>query len=169
MSGRELEPISAFFPSIDRNLMRDLDRHLRHAAPQPHIEPAPQEMDEPAYAAPEQAASRPSTADILDAVEQAAASMGSMTARIHELEGREAELEATNEQLKQKLSELLQRHQAAEAAARGEADRAGRAEQLAAHHVARANGLENDLAAALGDLTRIAEAITGSLGGGHRG
>ena len=167
MSGRDHEPIAAFFPSIDRNLMRDLDRHLRNAAPSPAPpEPEASFIEEPAPAetlSNDQTA-RPNTADILSAVEQAASTMSEMTRRIQELEAKQFELESTNDQLKSKLGELLQVHQAAEAAARSERERADQAEQIAAQHLSRAQILENDLETALGDLTRVARAITGSLG-----
>lgn len=178
MSGRDLEPISAFFPSIDRNLMLDLDRHFRKVSPSAGSEhPAPEAQslgpdhvadaeahiqEEPQLT--EASTSRPSTSDVLEAVEQAAASMAAMDQRIQELEARHYELEATNTQLKTKLGELLQLQQAAEAKARAEAERAQRAEEIAARHLSRTQVLEGDLETALGDLNRIAEAITGSLG-----
>lgn len=152
MSGREQEPIAAFFPSIDRNLMRDLDRQLRSAAP-PAEAPPPDLQSE-----------RPSTADILEAVEQAAASMAAMQARIEELEATQYQLEATNHQLRAKLGELLQSQQAAEATSRADRDHAARAEQIATQYQSRAQLLENDLETALGDIKKIAEAISGALG-----
>lgn len=178
MSGRDLEPISAFFPSIDRNLILDLDRHFRRAArPAESEHPAPEaqspEPDHVPDAEPhvhetpqptEATAPRPSTSEVLEAVELAAASMAAMDQRIQELETRHYELEATNTQLKTKLGELLQLQQAADAKAHSEAERAQRAEQIAAQHLSRAQVLEGDLETALGDLNRIAEAITGSLG-----
>jgi DNA repair ATPase RecN len=152
MSGRDHEPIAAFFPSIDRNLMRDLDRQLRSPAPV-HEDP-PQEVETP----------RASTSEILDAVEQAAASLTAMSARIQELEAAQFHLETTNNQLKAKLGELLHNQQSVEAVARADRERATRAEQIAAYHQSRAHALEQDLATALSDLKRIAEAITGTLG-----
>ena len=148
MSGRERDAIEAFFPSIDRNLMRDLDRHMRTAAPP---EPAP-------------VPSLASTSDILDAVDQAATAMAAMQARIHELESKQYALEATNAQLKAKLGELLQGQQAVEAMGRADRERATHAEQIAAEHQSRTETLEHDLAGALGDLQKIAAAIHGALG-----
>lgn len=209
MSGREQDSIGAFLPSIDRNLIRDLDRHLRNAAPvaeppsrQESIRPDPVRQDplrseggrpeaarqdmsrqdmarqdptrqeaarqeigrlEAAAAAAQQGGLRPSTSDILEAVGQAAASMAAMNARIQELEAKQAELMATNNQLRTKLSEVLQSQQGADARLRAESERAERAEEIAARHLTRCQVLEGDLSAALGDLTRIADAIHGTL------
>jgi hypothetical protein len=161
MSGREREPLAAFFPSIDRSLIRDLDRQLRHGS-SPH-----DNEDEPEAASPPPAPAftRPSTADVLAAVEQAAASMAQMQARIQELEAKHYDLETTNTQLKAKLGELLHAQQNAESAARTERERANQAEHVAAQHLARVELLEHDLATALNDLNRISQAITGALGG----
>lgn len=163
MSGREQDSIGAFLPSIDRNLIRDLDRHLRNAAPP--AEPAAPRQDVPRSepAAPPQGGLRPSTSDILEAVGQAAASMAAMNARIQELEAKQAELMATNNQLRTKLSEVLQSQQGADARLRAESERAQRAEEIAARHLSRCQALEGDLSAALGDLNRIADAIHGTL------
>lgn len=170
MSGREQDSIGAFLPSIDRNLIRDLDRHLRNAAPAAE---APASRQEPAREAARetnradpaaaQGGHRPSTSDILEAVGQAAASMAAMNARIQELEAKQAELMATNNQLRTKLSEVLQSQHGADARLRAETERAERAEEIAARHLTRCQVLEGDLSAALGDLTRIADAIHGTL------
>lgn len=174
MSGREQDSIGAFLPSIDRNLIRDLDRHLRNAAPaaeapaprqDPTREPAREAAREANRAEPAaaQGGHRPSTSDILEAVGQAAASMAAMNARIQELEAKQAELMATNNQLRTKLSEVLQSQHGADARLRAETERAERAEEIAARHLTRCQVLEGDLSAALGDLTRIADAIHGTL------
>jgi chromosome segregation ATPase len=139
--------------------MRDLDRHLRNAASP--SETASHEATPSSQSAP---ISRPSTSNILEAVGQAAASMAAMNARIQELEAKQFELAATNNQLRTKLSEVLQSQQSFDSRLRTETERAERAEEIAARHLSRAQILEGDLSAALGDLTRIAEAINGTLG-----
>lgn len=165
MSGRDTEPVAAFFPSIDRNLMRDLDRHFRGTSSD-HEAPA-EESPQPAAQARQAGgtpAERPRAAEILEAVDHAAASMHAMSARIHELELHYGELESINNQLRIKLGEVLKTQQATEAALRDERERAERAEAIAAHHLSRAQALESDLEDALTDLRRIAEAISGTLG-----
>lgn len=161
MSGRDAEPIAAFFPAIDRNLMRDLDRHLRGAAPQAAAEP--QQQTRPTAQTGMSQLPRPSTSDVLEAVHQAASSLASMGQRIQELESRQVELEGVNTQLREKLGEMLHLQQETDARARAEAERAARGEEIASQHLARAQALEADLETALADLHRIAEAITGTL------
>ena len=90
--------------------------------------------------------------------------MVAMQARIQELEAKQYEIETTNAQLKAKLGELVQAQQATEALSRADRQRADEAEQMAAQHHSRAQVLENDLETALGDLQKIAEAISGALG-----
>jgi hypothetical protein len=170
MSGREQDPDGAFLPSIDRDLIRDLDRHLRNAtaiepAPRPQQPAAPPAAEKRPAASRVDAAGRPRTSDILEAVGHAAASMTAMNTRIQELESKQFELAATNNQLRTKLGDILQSQQTADARLRAETDRADRAEEIAARHLSRCQMLEGDLATALADLNRIAEAITGTLGG----
>ena len=153
MSGRELEPVAAFFPSIDRNLMRELDRHLRSAQP---------EAEQPSALLP--VAPRPNIDGVLDAVEQAAMSIAMMTARIHELETHIYSLESANDQLASQLDATAQRADAAEADLHTTGERMRRAELLAAHQLARGNTLEQQLESALADLTRVTDAIASRLG-----
>lgn len=149
MSGRE--PVAAFFPSIDRNLMAELDRHLR----------APQAYPPPAHETP---TSRPDIAGVVEAVEQAASSIAAMTGRIHELEAHVGRLDAANQDLGLQLSQRAQQHEAAEAKARAQNERAAAAEHIASQHMARADALERDLATALADLNRVTDAIANALG-----
>ena len=157
MSGRDPEPLSAFFPSIDRNLIRDLDRHLRGG-------------NVPAELPNEPPPGRPNITGLVEAVEHAAASMNMMSTRIQDLESQRLEDEAAYQQLQLQLAETTQRYEAAEASAQAEGERAQRAELFAAHHVARVKALENELAMAMSDLTRVTDAITSALGprGGGR-
>ena len=151
MSGRDSEPLSAFFPSIDRNLIRDLDRHLRGTNVPVEVpsEPAP---------------ARPNITGLVEAVEHAASSMNMMSTRIQDLETQRLDDEAAYQQLQMELAETTQRYEAAEASAQAESERAQRAELFAAHHVARVKSLENELAMAMSDLTRVTDAITNALG-----
>ena len=151
MSGRDSEPLSAFFPSIDRNLIRDLDRHLRGT-------------NVPAELPSEPAPGRPNITGLVEAVEHAASSMNMMSTRIQDLEAQRLEDEAAYQQLQMQLAETTQRYEAAEASAHAESERAQRAELFAAHHVARVKSLENELAMAMSDLTRVTDAITNALG-----
>jgi hypothetical protein len=168
MSGREQDPVGTFLPSIDRDLIRDLDRHLRNAtATEATQQPAPSANSAPPErrpAARPEVPGRPRTSDILEAVGHAAASMTAMNTRIQELEAKQFELAAINNQLRTKLGDVLQSQQTADARLRAETERADRAEEIAARHLSRCQMLEGDLAAALGDLNRVAEAITGALG-----
>ena len=157
MSGRDSEPLSAFFPSIDRNLIRDLDRHLRGT-------------NVPAELPSEPPPGRPNITGLVEAVEHAASSMNMMSTRIQDLEAQRLEDEAAYQQLQMQLAETTQRYEAAEASAHAESERAQRAELFAAHHVARVKSLENELAMTMSDLTRVTDAITNALGtrGGGR-
>ena len=151
MSGRDSDPLSAFFPSIDRNLIRDLDRHLRGT-------------NVPVEAPREPAPARPNITGLVEAVEHAASSMNMMSTRIQDLESQRLDDEAAYQQLQMQLAETTQRYEAAEASAQAESERAQRAELFAAHHVARVKSLENELAMAMSDLTRVTDAITNALG-----
>ena len=161
MSGRDHEPVSAFFPSIDRNLILDLDRHLRGATV-PSKPGVPATMD-PAET-PARAGLRPDVAHVVEAVEQAAHSISSMTARIEDLESHVTNLEAANGKLDERLSSS-QRHVAdLEARLKGESERATRIEAVAAQQAGRAAALDRELNAAYGDLARITDAIAATLG-----
>ena len=162
MSGKDVEPVTAFFPSIDRNLMRDLDRHLR----------GPQN-DSPPVAPPTAAAptGHVDISGVLEAVEHAASSMNAMAERIQELEAHSQALEAANQdleghsrQLTAQLHEAAQQRDALNASLKAEAERVQRLESLAAHHVSRATGLERDLGVARADLAKVVDAITHALG-----
>ena len=170
MSGRDAEPIAAFFPSIDRSLMRDLDRHLRNpqqASPQAALEAAAVPRDEPVppKATPHlQGAARPTVDTIVEAVEQAASTMAAMTNRIQSLEETIDELQLAQHDTAVQLAETVRRNEETEASLRTERERGARAETLAAHHVARANRLEVELGKAMSDLTRVTDAIASTLG-----
>lgn len=155
MSGRE--PVAAFFPSIDRSLMAELDRHLRAPTPRPAPEPAETQKQM-------MPTTRPDIEGVVEAVEQAASSIAAMTQRIQDLEAHNASLEDKNRELSQQLTMMLQRHQSAEANARAHSLRADEAESLAAQHSARAEELERDLGVALADLNRVTDAIANALG-----
>lgn len=171
LSGRDVEPVAAFFPSIDRNLLRDLDRHLRapeHAdqsAPEP-TEPEPVQQQ---TTTPPVAASRPTADALVEAVQHAASTMAAMTDRIEDLEANLAATQRVHHETAAQLEETRQLLGASETALREEGNRRDRAESLAAHHVARANHLEVELANALGDLTRVTDAIAETLGLPERG
>jgi chromosome segregation ATPase len=150
VTGSDLEPVTAFFPSIDRNLIRDLDRQLRGTR-----EPA---------AAPAAPSVRPDIAGVVEAVEQAAASMAAMTQRIQALESQAYQLEMSNHQLSGQLAEVTEARDSAEEALRTERERGQRVEAFAAHHVSRASALERDLDVARADLAKVVEAINTALG-----
>ncbi len=166
MSGREHEPVAAFFPSIDRNLIRDLDRHLRNAKPLPEPAFAPEPAPEPAqsFAAPPRPASRPNIANVVEAVEQAAQAIAAMTARIEELETNGEALEAANRQLEEQLGEADQMIRALDSKVKTETERANRFETVSGQQAARVIDLERELSTVHGDLTRVTEAITAALG-----
>ena len=161
MSGKDLEPLTAFFPSIDRNLMRDLDRHLR-STPEPTEAPPPPEPAQGAHV---------DISGVLEAVEHAASSLSAMAERIQELEAHSQALEAhaqeietQNQQLVVQLGEAIQQRDALGANLKAEGERVQRLESLAAHHVSRATGLERDLGVARADLAKVVDAITNALG-----
>lgn len=151
VTGSDLEPVTAFFPSIDRNLIRDLDRQLRGTRDV-----------KPAAAIP--SSLRPDIAGVVEAVEQAAASMAAMTQRIQALESHAYQLESSNHHLSGQLAEVSEARDTAEDALRAERERGQRVEAFAAHHVARASALERELDVARADLAKVVEAITNALG-----
>lgn len=172
MSGKDVEPLTAFFPSIDRNLMRDLDRHLRGPQPDAPV-PAP-------VAPPTAPSTAPSAhvdiSGVLEAVEHAASSMSAMAERIQELEAHSQtleasnhELDAQNRQLLSQLDEASRQRDSIAASLKAESDRVQRLESLAAHHVSRATGLERDLGVARSDLAKVVDAITHALGAPQHG
>ncbi len=166
MSGRDHEPVSAFFPSIDRNLILDLDRHLR-GTPAASTPGVPATMDP--IPTPARSGLRPDVAHVVEAVEQAAHSISSMTARIEDLESHITNLEAANGKLDERLSSS-QRHVAElEARLKAETERAARIEAVAAQQAGRAAALDRELNAAHGDLARITDAIAATLGFPHKG
>ncbi len=150
VTGSDLEPVTAFFPSIDRNLMRDLDRQLRGTRDAAAPAPPP--------------SLRPDIAGVVEAVEQAAASMAAMTQQIQSLEAQVYQLEASNHHLSGQLAEVSDARDTAEETLRGERERGQRVEAFAAHHVARASALERELDVARADLAKVVEAITNALG-----
>ena len=166
MSGRDQEPVSAFFPSIDRNLILDLDRHLR-GTPAASTPGVPATMDP--MPTPGRSGLRPDVAHVVEAVEQAAHSISSMTARIEDLESHITNLEAANGKLDERLTSS-QRHVAElEARLKAETERAARIEAVAAQQAGRAAALDRELNAAHGDLARITDAIAATLGFPHKG
>lgn len=160
MSGRDHEPISAFFPSIDRNLILDLDRQLR-GAPAPAVTEGPANME---LAPLERNGPRPNVTQVVEAVEQAGHSLSSMAGRIDDLESHIANLEAGNSRLSEKLS-ASQHHVAdLEDQLKVEMERAARIEAVAAQQASRAVALDRELTTAYGDLARITDAIAATLG-----
>ena len=171
VSGKDVEPVTAFFPSIDRNLMRDLDRHLR--GPQ---NDSPPPAPAPAQLAPAQQSAHVDISGVLEAVEHAASSMSAMAERIQELEAHSQALETANQdleshngQLTTQLHDTAQQRDAMVASLKAEAERVQRLESLAAHHVSRATGLERDLGVARSDLAKVVDAITHALGAPAQG
>ena len=166
VSGKDVEPVTAFFPSIDRNLMRDLDRHLR----------GPQSDTPPPAAPPAAPSAHVDISGVLEAVEHAASSMSAMAERIQELEAHSEALEASNQdldghnrQLASQLHDVSQQRDVMAASLKTEAERVQRLESLAAHHVSRATGLERDLGVARSDLAKVVDAITHALGAPAQG
>ena len=173
MSGRDHEPIAAFFPSIDRNLILDLDRQLRSGKPlpAPASEPddlpaqtAPQEPQTAHMADPSRTMSRPNISSVVQAVEHAAQSMAAMSTRIEQLEHHIDDVEASNRQMEAQLVEAEKALLLADTRLRSEDERATRAEGAAAHQTSRAMDLERELSAVHADLARVTEAIAGALG-----
>lgn len=167
MSGRDHEPVSAFFPSIDRNLILDLDRHFRGA---PEAAPLSQSLDalDNAPRVP-RIGLRADVSHVVEAVEQAGHSINAMTARIEDLEGHVGNLEATNGKLNEKLSAAQRQVADLEARLKAESERATRIEAVATQQAGRAAALDRELNAAHGDLARITDAIAATLGFPQRG
>lgn len=166
MSGRDPEPVSAFFPSIDRNLLLDLDRHLRGTpAASTSVHPPTTEL----VPTPARSGLRPDVSHVVEAVEQAGHSIASMIARIQTLEGHIANLEDANEKLDEKLASAQLQIADLEARLRVEAERSARIEAVAAQQAGRAATLDRELNAAHGDLARITDAIGATLGFSSRG
>ncbi len=165
MSGRDHEPVSAFFPSIDRNLILDLDRHLRgsQAASSASLPVAMDPIPIPA-----RPGLRPDVAHVVEAVEQAAHSISTMAARIEDLESHIANLESSNGKLNEKLASSQRHNVDLEARLKAENERAGRIEAVAAQQAGRAAALDRELNAAHGDLARITDAIAATLGFPHK-
>ena len=172
MSGRDHEPVAAFFPSIDRNLIRDLDRHLRGGRPatEPTFTPEPEAFAPSAVPVPAPApgfarqTTRPNIASVVEAVEHAAQSIAAMTARVEELEGHIHLSETNNRQLEAQLDEAGESVRALEGKLKTEGERAAHLETTSAQHAARALDLERELSSVHGDLARVTEAIAAALG-----
>ena len=169
MSGRDHEPVSAFFPSIDRNLMRDLDRHLRGAHEIARPAPSSTPSDMQPTTAPARAGLRPDIAHVVEAVEHAGQSMVEMNGRIDELEGHIGQLEGANAKFAERLAVSQQQIVDLEARLKAESERASRIESVAAQQAARAAALDRELNAAHGDLARITDTIAATLGFPQRG
>ena len=163
MSGRDHEPVAAFFPSIDRNLIRDLDRHLRGGRPATEPTFAPEPFEPTTAPAPALApalprqTTRPNIASVVEAVEQAAQSIAAMTARVEELEGHINLLESNNRQLETQLDEAGESVRVLEGKLKAEGERAG-------HLETRTLDLERELSSVHGDLAHVTEAIAAALG-----
>ena len=173
VSGRDHEPVAAFFPSIDRNLILDLDRQLRNGRPLPGppsepkllpAETANRELQSAPMPDPSRNMSRPNISSVVQAVEHAAQSMAAMSARIEQLENHIDELEANTRDMEMQLGEAEKALHQADSKLRAEDERATRAEGAAAHQTARAMDLERELSAVHADLARVTEAIAAALG-----
>ncbi len=171
MSGRDHEPVAAFFPSIDRNLIRDLDRQLRNTRPQvePSFAPEPEAQraaDFPVKGETPQARAtmRPKIASVVEAVEHAAQSIAAMTARIEDLEGHIELVESTNRQLEAQLDEATHSARNFEGRLKTETERATRLETAGGQQAARVLDLERELSTVHSDLARVTEAIAAALG-----
>ena len=147
---------------IDRELLRDLDRHLR--GPQ---EDAPSTAPE-AHQTP---STRADISDVLEAIQFAGSSMSAMAERVEQLEAHSQAFEAANHQLEAQnrelalqLGEAIQQRDTVEASLQAEKERMQQLEGLTAQHVSRANALEHDLAAVRADLAKVVELVRNTLG-----
>ena len=147
---------------IDRELLEDLDRHLRGAqgdAP-PTVPDAPNTFTV-----------RADVSGVLEAIQFAATSMSATADRIEQLESQSQasdaanrELEEQNRQLVIQLGEVTQERDATHASLAAEKERLQRLEALAAHHISRANALEQELAASQADIAKVIELVQNVFG-----
>lgn len=159
---RDLTPSAAIgglllsddFPAIDRALLRRLDGSEGVAPP-----PLAAEGLAPSNAHADVSA-------ILEAIQFAASSMNATAERVEQLEthsqafeAANRELEAQNRQLGLQLGEAIQARDATTASLEAEKERSQQLESLAAHHIARAKALEQELAVARADLEKVAELV----------
>ena len=148
---------------IDRELLRDLDRHLRG----PQIDTPP--------TAPEAHMALPARADIsgvLEAIQFAASSMNATAEHIEQLEAHSKAFDAANQELERpeppaqrcssgkryrsvmRLQQALKPRRSARSVSR----------DLAAQHVSRANAFERELAASQADLAKVTELVRSTFG-----
>ena len=142
---------------IDRELLEDLDRHLRGA----QGEAPPTAAD-----APNMFTVRADVSGVLEAIQFAASSMSETADRIEQLESKSQaseaanrELEGQNRQLVIRLGEVTQDRDATVATLEAEKERLQRLEALAAHYISRANALEQELAASQADIAKVIELV----------
>ena len=148
---------------IDRELLRDLDRHLR--GPQQAAPPTAQPDEQVA------ATTRADISGVLEAIQFAAASMSALAERVEQLEAHSRafeaannELEEQNRQLAEQLGEAIRQRDGTEESLKAEQERIERLEVAAAQHVTRANALEHDLVATRTGLSKVVELVRSSLG-----
>ena len=163
MSGKD-DPV-AFFPSIDRNLLRDLDRHFMS-----HRSDMPSEivLDEEALATPsveevEEAGTvsvkTPTAENLVVAVQRTAAALTERSDRIEELERELNAAPRARAAMAVDLEEARRLLQASGDALQGERQRRDQAEALATRHLDQVAQLETQLAKALDDFNLVADAI----------
>ena len=147
---------------IDRDLLIELDRHLRGA----------NDASVPAASA---SPSPPSThvdvSGVVEAVQLTAASMTAMAERMQELEAHSQafqvsnrELEGQGAELAAELSDVAKQRDAFATDLELEMERFRRLESSVAKQVSRSTGLERELNVARTNLARIAEAVGSTLG-----
>lgn len=146
---------------IDRELLQDLDRHLRGPQGAPPMTPEAHQPPAP----------RADITGVLEAIQFAASSMNSMAGRVEELESHSQaferanhELDAQNRQLSLQLQEAIEQRDATAASLEAGRERAQRLEGFAAQNISRANALEHDLASACADLAKVVELVRKSFG-----
>ena len=150
--------------TIDRSLLRELDRHLRepredHQASGPAISAS-------------SSLSRVDIAGALEAVQLTASSLIAMAERIRELEAHcdafehsNGEVETQNRTLATQLEEIARHRDQLSASLKAEHERVEQLETLTAEHVAHAGRLDRHLGEARADLAAVIEAVSNSLGG----
>ena len=147
---------------IDRDLLLDLDRHLRGA-------------DYASVPAASASPSPPSThVDVpgaVEAVQITAASMTAMAERIQELEAHSQAFQVSNRELEEQgaelaaeLNDVVQQRDAFAADLELKMERYRQLESSVAKQVSRSTGLERELKVARTNLARIAEAVGSTLG-----
>ena len=147
---------------IDRDLLLDLDRHLRGA-------------DDASMPAASASPSPPSThidvSGVVEAVRFTAVSMTAMAERIQELEAHSQAFQVSNRELEEQgaelaaeLSDVAKERDALAADLELEKERYRQLESSVAEQVSRSTGLERELSVARTNLEKIAEAVGSTLG-----